>query len=106
MLVLNKILKLIRLINNSFKYIGVGCLLISCMLLFIESMVRYIWNVSIIVVDEIGAIGMYMFVVFNIAALYSSKEHLKVDFFVHKFSKSIQHNKKYYYIYLLWYLQV
>jgi len=88
---LSKIFKFIDFSNRSFRYIGISCIVIVSILLFIESVTRLFWNISIITVDEIGGIGMYMFVVFNIAPLYRRNQQLSVRILVSKLSKKAQH---------------
>lgn len=91
MTLLNKIFKLIDFINIIFRNIGTFCIITLTFLLFLESILRLILGKSIIVVDEIGGLGMYIFIVLSIAPLYLRNEHLIVDILVNKLSKKTQH---------------
>lgn len=90
-MILGRIFKILDSINIVFSNIGVGCIAVVSILLFFESIVRLIWNVSIITVDEIGGLGMYLFIILNISALYRNNHHLSTDILVNKFPKKVRH---------------
>ena len=78
-----KILKFLTSLQLFFSYFGITCLVIVVVLLFLESIVRKAFvNVSIVTVNEVGGIGMYLFIVLNISWLYKTGGHLKNDLFV------------------------
>jgi len=78
----SKILKFLTSLHLVFRNIGIVCLVIVTALLFLESITRKFMNVSIITVNEVGGIGMYLFIMFNISWLYKVDGHIKSDFFV------------------------
>lgn len=90
-MILNRIFKFIDWINIYFRFIGIICIVVVAIMLFLESIVRLFWSVSLIVVDEFGGLGMYMFVVLSIAPLYRENQHLNTDILIGKFSKKLQH---------------
>lgn len=77
-----KILRFLASLHIVFRNIGIACLLIVTMLLFLESIIRKVMHVSIISVSDVGGMGMYLFIVLNIGWLYKTGEHIKSDFLV------------------------
>ena len=77
-----KILKLFSSLHVVFRNIGVVCIVIVTALLFMESIARKMISISIITVNEVGGIGLYLFIMFNISWLYKNNGHIRSDFFV------------------------
>ena len=90
-MVLDRIFIVIDSINNFFKKFGTGCIIVVSLLLFLESIIRLVWRTSIITVDEVGGLGMYLFIVLNLGPLYKNNEHLSMDVLVKKFSEKIRY---------------
>jgi len=78
----DKILNFLNSLRLIFRNIGLICLVIVIVLLFLESILRKIMNVSIVTVSEIGGIGMYLFIMLNLGWLYKIDGHIRSDFFV------------------------
>ena len=91
MTLLNRMIKLIDLINVIFRNIGSFCIIALIIILFTESILRLLGWGSIVVVDEIGGLGMYIFIALNFAPLYRQNEHLIADVLFNKLSKKAQH---------------
>ncbi len=81
-----KIFKCLASIYTIFRKSALFCLVTAILLLFLESIIRKILGKSIINVDEIGGLGMYLFVVLNIGWLYREGLHLNSDFVISGFS--------------------
>ena len=84
-MILDRIFIVIDSINNFFKKFGTGCIIVVSLLLFLESIIRLVWKTSIITVDEVGGLGMYLFIVLNLGPLYKNNEHLSMDVLVKNF---------------------
>src|SRR5665648_739349 len=78
----DKILNFLTSLHLVFRNIGITCIVIVTVLLFLESILRKVMHVSIITVSELGGIGMYLFIMLNIGWLYKTDGHIKSDFFV------------------------
>jgi len=82
----NKFLKFLDSVFLGINYISLVLFATLVILLFLESIVRKLFGNSIIVVDEIGGIGMYLIIMLNISVLYKNADHLNSDLLVGRLS--------------------
>ncbi len=64
-----------------FAYIATAAIVVMMIGLLAESLVRKIVGMSVITVNEVGGMGMYIFVVFCIGWLYTRGEHIRATLF-------------------------
>jgi TRAP-type C4-dicarboxylate transport system permease small subunit len=72
----NKIVRLAGTIANISRNISIACLGITVLLSFVEVIIRKAVGVSIITMNEVGGIGMYLFITFSISYIYHIGGHL------------------------------
>ena len=90
-MLIDKILKFLASLPLVCRNIAVACITIIVALLFLESIVRKMAGISIITVNEIGGIGMYLFVTFTISWNYAIGGHLRADFLVARLPPKVRH---------------
>jgi len=64
--------------------IAIASLVVLVALLLIESIVRKVIGMSLITVNEVGGIGMYLFVALSMSWIYRMGAHLRADFLITK----------------------
>lgn len=69
-------------IANINRNISIVCLSVTVLLSFVEVVVRKAIGVSIITMNEVGGIGMYLFVTFSISYIYHKEQHLSTGIMV------------------------
>lgn len=74
-------LRLILVLRN----ISIASLAIVIALLFLESVTRKIFGISIIIVNEIGGSGMLLFTMLSLGWVYQKGGHLRTGFLVDHF---------------------
>ena len=74
-----------------FSYVATGAIVILMAMLFVESLVRKILGYSILTVNEVGGIGMYLFVILSMGWLYIKGQHISADFFINRFNPKLLH---------------
>lgn len=75
-------LKIIDKILLVSRNIAMAALAMTAMALFLESVVRKLIGVSIIVTTEVGGIGMLFFLTLGLGWAYQQKAHLRIGFAV------------------------
>lgn len=81
-MLVDKTLKFLTSLTFVCRNIAAASIVILVALLFLESIVRKVAGVSIITVNEIGGIGMYLFVAFSISWVYRIDGHIRASFIV------------------------
>ena len=79
---LDKVTKFLTLLSIICRNVAAACIVILVALLFLESIVRKVAGISIITVNEIGGMGMYLFVAFSMSWIYRMEGHIRASFFV------------------------
>jgi TRAP-type C4-dicarboxylate transport system permease small subunit len=91
MKMLDKILKFLAWLPLVCRNIAVASILMVVASLALEGIVRKVVGVSIITVNEIGGIGMYIFVTCSICWIYGMGGHLRADFLVAKLPPKVRY---------------
>lgn len=68
------------------RNISIASLIMVTVLLFLESVLRKIFGISIIIVNEIGGTGMLLFTMLGLGWVYQKGGHLRTGFLVDHFS--------------------
>ena len=87
----NKIKSISDCAANINRNISITCLSITVLLSFVEVVVRKIIGISIITMNEVGGIGMYLFVTFSISYIYHIEQHLSTGIIVDRIPKRYQY---------------
>ena len=74
-----------------FSYVATGAIVILMVLLFVESIVRKVSGHSLVTVNEVGGIGMYLFVILSVGWLYIKGQHINADFFINRVNAKLLH---------------
>jgi len=81
---IGKIGKLLGMLPLLGRNLAIGGVIVTTVLVFLESVVRKTLNVSIIVTTEVGAIGMLCLLTLSLGWIYQQKGHLRVTLAVDK----------------------
>jgi TRAP-type C4-dicarboxylate transport system permease small subunit len=81
-MLVDKTLNFLTSLSFVCRNVAAACIVILVALLFLESIVRKVVGVSIITVNEIGGMGMYLFVAFSLSWIYRIDGHIRANFFV------------------------
>jgi TRAP-type C4-dicarboxylate transport system permease small subunit len=87
----NKIIKFVTSIHSFFSYIATAAIVIMMILLLVESLIRKVVGVSVITVNEVGGMGMYLFVALCMSWLYKTGMHVRAGFFVDLMNTKSRH---------------
>lgn len=78
----SKLYKITDFVANINRNISIICLSVTVLLSFTEVVVRKLIGVSIITMNEVGGIGMYLFISFSISYIYHIEQHLSTGLLV------------------------
>ena len=87
----NKIQSIADRVANINRNISIICLSITVLLSFVEVVVRKVIGISIITMNEVGGIGMYLFVTFSISYIYHIDQHLSTGIVADRLPKKYQY---------------
>jgi TRAP-type C4-dicarboxylate transport system permease small subunit len=90
-MLVDKALKVLSSLTFVCRNVAAACIVILVALLFLESIVRKVVGVSIITVNEVGGIGMYLFVVSSMSWIYAIEGHIRASFFVDRLPTNARH---------------
>jgi TRAP-type C4-dicarboxylate transport system permease small subunit len=86
----DKTLKFLTSITSVCRNVSAACIVILVVLLFFESIVRKVVGVSVITVNEIGGMGMYLFVALSMSWIYRMDGHIRASFFVDRLPANVR----------------
>lgn len=86
----DKTLKFLTSLTFVCRNVAAACIVILVALLFFESIVRKVVGVSVITVNEIGGMGMYLFVALSMSWIYRMDGHIRAGFFVDRLSAKVR----------------
>jgi len=78
------LLKCSNVLSSVCRFIAITSLVVLVALLLLESIVRKVIGISLITVNEIGGIGMYLFVALSMSWIYRIGAQLRADFLITK----------------------
>jgi TRAP-type C4-dicarboxylate transport system permease small subunit len=87
----NKVNRIADYIANINRNISIICLSLTVILSFVEVVVRKIVGISIVTMNEVGGIGMYLFVTFSISYIYHINQHLSTGIVVDRIPVKYQY---------------
>ncbi len=89
MKIVGKILKVLTYLPTVGRNLGILSLLLTIMALLAENLVRFTGGGSILAPDEIGGLGMVLFVFLPLAWVYQKRGHLRMGWFADKFPRKL-----------------
>jgi len=81
---------LISLLLLTGRNLGITALAIGVVLIFLESVVRKLFNYSLIITNEVGSIINVVLVFLCIGWVYQQKAHLRASFIIDRFPKRVR----------------
>ena len=87
----NKVQSVADCVANINRNISIIFLSITVLLSFVEVVVRKVIGISIITMNEVGGIGMYLFVTFSISYIYHIDQHLSTGILADRIPKKYQY---------------